>query len=202
MYPLFVYYYTDIPRVAQQSIVGIPITSKTLSYIIGLQLMNSTRGSLIVAASGLIAGLLTRYNVCNCRNWLQIPASFADAFYDHIGWLVDYDFGLLDDPLVTNTMQLGATPEIQRQQQMEIYEQQVLYGRINQHNTRPPGPAHRGPMAADLPPTPPPPPPAMREVEIQQLVDMGFDRQHVIVAMQRSNNDINLATNYLLSHET
>ena len=37
MYPLFVPYYCDVPRVVMSQIWGIPMTGKSFSYILGLQ---------------------------------------------------------------------------------------------------------------------------------------------------------------------
>lgn len=40
---------------------------------------------------------------------------------------------------------------------------------------------------------------SVSETTIEQLVEMGFDREQVIQALIQSNNDVNSATNLLLS---
>ena len=54
IFPLFVSYFCDIPPVAQTSIIGIPITGKTLTYLLGLQLAWSSPASAISALCGLV----------------------------------------------------------------------------------------------------------------------------------------------------
>jgi len=55
IYPLFVPYYCDIPRVALSHLWGIPMTGKSLSYILGLQAASSSPESIVMALCGLVS---------------------------------------------------------------------------------------------------------------------------------------------------
>ncbi|XP_053403205.1 ubiquitin-associated domain-containing protein 2-like [Mercenaria mercenaria] len=54
IYPMFVPFYCDIPRVALSHIWGVPMTGKSISYILGLQAASSSPESLLVALCGLV----------------------------------------------------------------------------------------------------------------------------------------------------
>ncbi|WAR28055.1 UBAC2-like protein, partial [Mya arenaria] len=53
IYPMFVPFYCDIPRVPLSHIWGVPMTGKSISYILGLQAASSSPGSMVVAICGL-----------------------------------------------------------------------------------------------------------------------------------------------------
>lgn len=55
MYPMFVPFYCDIPRVAVSHIWGVPMTGKSISYILGLQAASSSPESILVALCGLVS---------------------------------------------------------------------------------------------------------------------------------------------------
>jgi len=77
-------------------------------------------------------------------------------------------------------------------------EQQMLFARfreINDLNVSPP----RRHNDLNVNSTPPIPQTSTNAEHVTTLVEMGFDRQSVVRALQRSNNDMNLATNLLLS---
>lgn len=69
-----------------------------------------------------------------------------------------------------------------------------------------PNPPARPPKAFDTTPPPPPPPvPAVANQEnkmtnglIQELIDMGFTREQAQNALEKNDNDISKATNFLL----
>lgn len=54
IFPLFVNYLFDIPRVAQTSVLGVPITGKTLTYLLGLQVCSTSAATAISAFSGIV----------------------------------------------------------------------------------------------------------------------------------------------------
>jgi len=100
---------------------------------------------------------------------------------------------------------MGATLEIQRTQQAEAMEQQLLRARARQFNVPVGGrqmrldemwnqaqAGVRGRGAAAPGPVQPSP------VMVQALTDMGFPRQRVEQALTRTNNDMDQATNFLL----
>jgi hypothetical protein len=159
-----------------------------------------------------------------------IPKSIANFF----SW--SFSFFESDRP-EEGPFLLGATLEIQREQQIELMEQQMMMTSMEemmrnnrQFNQRIPDvpPARnpvttaRTPSSRTLPqiPTPQPfvlPPSASSspgpspsttinesprkqadEESIKTLVEMGFERDQVIEALRRSNNDVTTATSILL----
>jgi len=186
LFSLFIPYYNIIPRVAITKVMGIPLTGKSFNYIIGLHLASGSVETLILAVIGIVAGILYACNFMGIQN-LQIPSLFSQMC-----------FKLLGKAIITKTpdedVPFGATLEIQRVEQMEIFEQRQLQGQIQQslmNVTR-----NRG-FAGNLfnfSGTSAPP-----ENQIQQLVDMGFSRDHVLNALRLSNNDTSIATNFLLT---
>jgi hypothetical protein len=197
--PFFVNYFMDMPRITQSHFLGIPITGKTLTYVLGFQVISSSAGSLVTAACSLIAGIICRSNILGITDCFQIPKPVANLAHTLFGWLLETESAPDDENL-----QMGATIEIQRQQQMEIYEQQLMYDRAREmmqhqrgHAARrdAPGTDHSvaGPSSRNASSAP------IDEVQVQTLVDMGFNRNNVIRALLRSNNDLNAATNMLLS---
>ncbi|RWS30354.1 Ubiquitin-associated domain-containing protein 2-like protein [Leptotrombidium deliense] len=198
IFPLFINYLIDIPKVTHTYILGIPVTGKSLTYVLGLQVLSSSRGSVICSICGLIAGIICRFNVFNVCNYLKIPKSVAKVSEDLFAWL------LASNPPEGDNLN-GATLEIQRQQQIELYEQQMMLSRARELRERisnrrsaenivepTAGPSVESPQEdSDNS--------SVTEEKIQTLVEMGFERQKVIVALIRANNDVNLATTVLLS---
>lgn len=199
VFSLYVPYYCDIPRVAYTHVMGVPVTGKSLTYVIGLQLLSGSIESLFLAIIGLLSGILVRKNVFWIQNWLRIPKFLAKAFHKTLGWL------LYTPPPPEPSTPMGATLEIQRQQQIERLEQQMAWGHLQ--------PRHQGGFMYSLfginrndhggdmnhlnmahlgPPS---------DEQIQRLVEMGFNRDNVMNALRASNNDINAATSILL-HDT
>ncbi|XP_049799306.1 uncharacterized protein LOC126234621 isoform X1 [Schistocerca nitens] len=212
IFPLFVSFFFDVPRVAQTHILGIPITGKTLTYLLGLQLCSSSFANGISAVCGIAAGLMYRYNVVYLRKWLKIPKCVAQISNKSFGWILRSG--------APQEGAIGATLEIQRAQQMEILEQQMLLNRAREfrrqqgqgfaetlvgpdnywpqengtlfggflRNRRP----NAVPEENNVQPS---------EEQVQTLVEMGFERTRVLSALRSANNDINSATNILL-HES
>ena len=157
--------------------------------------MISSNSNIVCAISGLITGLICRSNLFYICDFVKIPKFIAYAVSKIFGGL------LCSSPPVEPPFQMGATLEIQRQQQMEIMEQQMLFARfrdINQINDLNVAPNPRQNdlnvnTSAPIPQT------STNAEHVTALVEMGFDRQSVVRALQRSNNDMNLATNLLLS---
>nr|XP_027207029.1 ubiquitin-associated domain-containing protein 2-like [Penaeus vannamei] len=169
IFPLFVNYLFDIPRVAQTSVLGIPITGKTLTYLLGLQVCSTSPATATSALCGIIAGVLYRYKYfciysanecapCGCPGpWGLVRCQAHSS---------GYTTKKIAQPNRPGAN--GAVPPFM----------QNFIGR-RQNN-----PVH------------PPPPPT--EEQVQTLVEMGFDRQRVINALQTCNNDVNTATHLLL----
>lgn len=236
VFPLFINYFLDIPRVAQAFIMGVPVTGKTLTYLLGLQMISTSRESMLTGVCCLIAGVICRWNIFRIRDVIRIPSLVAKLASGTLGWIMQ------SSPPQEGAVPMGATLEIQRQQQMEILEQQVLLSRANRSRG---GSLNRTNMgqgyAERLVPTAgnrdesgnlenqgvwdnafnlrqrrnitnhntsmenlngndiPTNLPVIPEEHVQKLVEMGFDRQSVVRALQSSNNDINVATSILVN---
>ncbi|XP_037075631.1 ubiquitin-associated domain-containing protein 2-like [Pollicipes pollicipes] len=218
VFPLFVSYFFDVPRVTTTHILGAPITGKTLTYLIGLQICSTSVATGVSALCGVVSGLLYRYNVLHVRR-LRVPSGLC--------WLADRTLGRLLSSSPPTDGPMGATLEVQRQQQIEMLEQQMLLDRYREMRQRqPPGrapaPRHQEGQGyaerlvehGDHPLNglyrPAAPQPLIHEPEqaaepappseecVRHLLEMGFQRAEVETALRSSNNDMNLATTLLL----
>uniref|UniRef100_A0A3B5LMV2 UBA domain containing 2 n=1 Tax=Xiphophorus couchianus TaxID=32473 RepID=A0A3B5LMV2_9TELE len=187
VFSLFVPFYQSIPRMPVTQVLGhIHITNKTLVYIVGLQLLTSSPFMWLVALSGLVSDRSVLYYLL-AKCVVHICAAPGSQPND-------------ETPLG-----MGATLDIQRQQRMDLLDQQLLLAQYNEarRNVRRqpqggllqwtrlfPSLRHRG---QNRPPVQPHP-------EVARLVEMGFSRIDALEALRASNNDINMATNFLLQH--
>ncbi|KAJ1116331.1 hypothetical protein NDU88_004546 [Pleurodeles waltl] len=208
IFGLFVPFYGSIPGVQVTVVLGhFPISNKTLVYIVGLQLLTSSPSMCIIAVSGLVAGLCYNSNVWEINKVFYIP-----------DWLAKISSCTLE-PLFSSTQPttesqegMGATLDIQRQQRMELFDQQIM---LSQFTPRGPqaqvGMFHWSrlftPFRHGLFPSANNPTPAQEvrhtaasEQQVAQLMDMGFSRADALAALRASNNDINRASNSLLQH--
>ncbi|XP_069690520.1 ubiquitin-associated domain-containing protein 2-like isoform X2 [Periplaneta americana] len=213
IFPLFVSFFFDVPRVAQTHILGIPVTGKTLTYLLGLQVCSTSVATAISGLCGIVAGLMYRYNVLYLRRWFLVPRWLAKLSSVSVGWLLRSG--------APQEGAIGATLEIQRAQQLEMLEQQVLLSRArdvrrqqgqgfaetlvgpenywpNENGTIFGGflrnRRHNAvdPEENNVQPS---------EEQVQTLMEMGFERARVLSALRSANNDIHSATNILL-HES
>ncbi|KAM6916154.1 ubiquitin-associated domain-containing protein 2 [Xenentodon cancila] len=222
VFSLFVPFYLSIPRMPVTQILGhIHITNKSLVYIVGLQLLTSSPFMWLLALSGLISGALYHSNVL----WLQ-KILFVPAWVSCIGRYILEPVFSSSQPSSETPVGMGATLDIQRQQRMDLLDQQLLLAQYNdaRRNARHqpqagllqwsrlfPSLRHRG---QNRPPVQPRPqaqthqstqPPLLdnshvAEEQVARLVEMGFSRTDALEALRASNNDINMATNFLLQH--
>uniref|UniRef100_A0A2P2I653 Ubiquitin-associated domain-containing protein 2-like n=1 Tax=Hirondellea gigas TaxID=1518452 RepID=A0A2P2I653_9CRUS len=193
IFPLFVSYYCDIPRVTQTRVLGVPITGKTLTYLLGLQLAYTSPATAISALCGVVSGLIYRYNVFYIQRLTFIPAI--------VGRCAAATLGPLLASAPPQESLTGATLELQRQEEMELWDQQMMQrqrGRNNIQNLMGGnnGNNRRGEDLNGFLNQQPPPPPT--EEQIDQLVAMGFERSRVLNALRASHNDLNTATHILL----
>uniref|UniRef100_A0A3B1IIT0 UBA domain containing 2 n=1 Tax=Astyanax mexicanus TaxID=7994 RepID=A0A3B1IIT0_ASTMX len=182
------------------------------------QLLTSSAYMWVVALSGLISGLLYYNNALAVQRFLQVPRWLARCC------------SLVLEPLFSGTepraeapLGMGATLDIQRQQRMDMLDQQLLLSQLAQFrrnvqqqqqqqggllnwNRFFPGLRHRGqnrPHGQPRPQQPPQPHPLdtpVAEEQVARLMEMGFSRVDAQEALRASNNDINMATNFLLQH--
>lgn len=218
IFPLFVPYLCDIPRMTRTHILGIPITGKTLTYLVGLQVCSTSFPTAVAAFCSIAAGLLYRWNVLKIQDWLVIP--------DWLARLTNLTLGRLLSSSPPADGPMGATLEIQRQEQMERLEHQMLLQRSRdgppRQNTGQ-GYAERlvGPemqwgeqganghprrrRANDFPnlfnPNEARPnnrvPPS--EENVTFLTSMGFSRDRVMRALQTTGNNVEAAANLLVN---
>lgn len=213
IYPLFVPYFMDIPRIELGNVLGIPMTGKSFQYFLGLQVASGSLETIIVAVCGIISGILWRKNFLKIQQLIVIPNTVASIVYKVFGRFVESA-----EPKDC-VLPMGATLELQRQERMDQIEQQVLLQSIrdqgplynpNQgaaYNPNQNGPGLFGALNDEIPyadldeglrqrnvPAPDPP----SDEQIQQLVDMGFTEERVRRALLMSQNDLNNATNFLL----
>ncbi|XP_055955956.1 ubiquitin-associated domain-containing protein 2 isoform X2 [Patella vulgata] len=212
VFPMFVPYYYDIPRVAMTTIVGVPVTGKTFTYILGLQIASTSAESRLAAVCSIVAGLLWRLNFVKLQTVIQIPKCVAKVCDATIGRL------LKSSPPKNTRLPMGATLELQRQEQLDRLEQQMLWSTFQNPNHLPNGNAQQQNLfqglfgnnniqenlrqryntaaAAQLENQEPEQP--VSEEQVQQLVDMGFNADRVRTALRMSNNDVTTATSVLL----
>lgn len=213
IFPLFVSFFFDVPRVAQTHILGIPVTGKTLTYLLGLQVCSTSVATAISGLCGIVAGLMYRYNILYLRRWFLVPRWFAKLSSVSFGWILRSG--------APQEGAIGATLEIQRAQQLEMLEQQVLLSRARDVRRQQGqgfaetlvGPENYWPNengtifggflrnrrhnAVDTEENNVQP----SEEQVQTLMEMGFERARVLSALRSANNDIHSATNILL-HES
>ncbi|XP_052588362.1 ubiquitin-associated domain-containing protein 2 isoform X1 [Peromyscus californicus insignis] len=212
VFALFVPFYRSIPRVQVAQILGpLSITNKTLIYILGLQLFTSGSYIWIVAISGLIAGMCYDYQVLQVHQVLRIPGSMAQFF----SWALEPVFSS-SEPTSEARVGMGATVDIQRQQRVEQLDRQLMLsqyahvrrqrqqqgGMINWNRLFPPLRQRRNINYQDGPRSEQraSPPLEVSEEQVARLMEMGFSRGDALEALRASNNDLNVATNFLLQH--
>ncbi|XP_048868640.1 ubiquitin-associated domain-containing protein 2 isoform X1 [Brienomyrus brachyistius] len=217
VFALFVPFYCSIPQVQVTQIFGqFSITNKSLVYIIGLQLLTSSPFMWVLSLSGLGSGVLYHRNTLKLQHFLLVP-----------GWVARCSSYVLrpllsaSEPPLEAGLGMGATLDIQRQQRMDMLDHQILLSQFaqmrrghqqqghlinwsrffpslrhrgqNENYAQPQQPARASPpnLVDGLP---------VSEEQVARLVEMGFSRLDALEALRASNNDINMATNFLLQH--
>jgi hypothetical protein len=189
--PLFVPFFRHIPLVSSTNFGPVPISTKSLTYLLGLQLGLASPGALLSAGAGLLAGLAVH---CSPLSAWRLPSV--------LGSLASLALGpLASGPPPPGPALLGATLEIQRTQQAEAIEQQLLRARhvpvggrqmrLEEMRVRAGG-QQAGPAPAQAAR------PAPSPVLVATLTDMGFPRDRVEEALRQTDNDVDQATNLLL----
>uniref|UniRef100_A0A673UGE6 UBA domain-containing protein n=1 Tax=Suricata suricatta TaxID=37032 RepID=A0A673UGE6_SURSU len=211
VFALFVPFYCSVPRVQVAQILGpLSITNKTLIYILGLQLFTSGSYVWIVAISGLISGVCYHSGVFQVHRVLCVP-SWAAKF---CSWTLEPIFSS-SEPAAEARIGMGATVDIQRQQRMEQLDRQLMLsqfaqvrrqrqqgGMINWNRLFPPLRQRRNVNYQDgrRSEQQASPPLEVSEEQVARLMEMGFSRGDALEALRASNNDLNVATNFLLQH--
>uniref|UniRef100_A0A671SZ95 UBA domain containing 2 n=1 Tax=Sinocyclocheilus anshuiensis TaxID=1608454 RepID=A0A671SZ95_9TELE len=204
VFALFVPFYSSIPRVQVTQLLGhVSITNKSLTYIVGAQVSSDYLHKSsshyaymwVVACSGLIEGMLYYSNKLAVQKFLRVP-----------GWAARCGSVILEpvfsdsEPTAEAPLGMGATLDIQRQQRMDMLDQQLnaqqqqaQTGLLNWNRFFPT-------LKQQQPYIHPPDNTAVAEEQVARLMEMGFPRMDAQEALRASNNDINIATNFLLQH--
>ncbi|XP_044911256.1 ubiquitin-associated domain-containing protein 2 isoform X2 [Felis catus] len=211
VFALFVPFYCSIPRVQVAQILGpLSITNKTLIYILGLQLFTSGSYIWIIAISGLISGICYNSKMFQVHRVLYVPSWMAKFFSRTLEPIFSSS-----EPTAEARVGMGATVDIQRQQTMELLDRQLMLsqfaqvrrqrqqgGMINWNRLFPPLRQRRNVNYQDdrRSEQQASPPLEVSEEQVARLMEMGFSRGDALEALRASNNDLNVATNFLLQH--
>ncbi|KAM6341635.1 ubiquitin-associated domain-containing protein 2 [Podargus strigoides] len=212
VFALFVPFYSSIPRVQVTQLLGhFSITNKTLVYILGLQLLTSGSYIWILALSGLVSGVCYNSSILKVHRILCVPSWVARIF----SWTLEPIFSSAE-PTNEVRVGMGATVDIQRQQRIELLDRQIMMsqvaqmrrqrqqqgGMINWNRLFPPLRHRHNANYQDHRPSEQdtPPPTEVSEEQVARLMEMGFSRGDALEALRASNNDLNVATNFLLQH--
>ncbi|RDD46050.1 Ubiquitin-associated domain-containing protein 2 [Trichoplax sp. H2] len=125
IYGLLVCYYREIPKLSSSTF---SLSDKSLLYLLSLQFLSQSRGSIFVGLSGMLAGIIARFKL----NWFHQILRFPDSVYrfchTYLGRILYSSAPLADSP--ENPM--GATVEIQRSQYLDEVEAQITRAQIRQ----------------------------------------------------------------------
>uniref|UniRef100_A0A8C2YE63 UBA domain containing 2 n=1 Tax=Coturnix japonica TaxID=93934 RepID=A0A8C2YE63_COTJA len=215
VFALFVPFYCSIPRVQVTQVLGyFSITNKTLVYILGLQVwyvLTCSSFSDLIAVSISISGICYNSSILQVHRILCVPSWVAKIF----SWTLEPIFSSAE-PTNEIRVGMGATVDIQRQQRMELLDRQIMMsqvaqmrrqrqqqgGMINWNRLFPPLRHRHNENYQDHHPSDQdtPPPTEVSEEQVARLMEMGFSRGDALEALRASNNDLNVATNFLLQH--
>ncbi|XP_073651150.1 ubiquitin-associated domain-containing protein 2, partial [Tursiops truncatus] len=165
----------------------------------------------IVAISGLISGLCYNSKMLQVHEVLCVPSWMAKF----CSWTLEPIFSS-SEPTSEARIGMGATVDIQRQQRMELLDRQLMLsqfaqvrrqrqqqgGMINWNRLFPPLRQRRNVNYQDgrQSEQQASPPLEVSEEQVARLMEMGFSRGDALEALRASNNDLNVATNFLLQH--
>ncbi|XP_009945626.1 PREDICTED: ubiquitin-associated domain-containing protein 2, partial [Leptosomus discolor] len=158
-----------------------------------------------------VSGICYNSSILKVHQILCVPSWVAKVF----SWTLEPIFSSAE-PTNEVRVGMGATVDIQRQQRMELLDRQIMMsqvaqmrrqrqqqgGMINWNRLFPPlrhrhnaNYQHHRPSEQDTPP-----PTEVSEEQVARLMEMGFSRGDALEALRASNNDLNVATNFLLQH--
>uniref|UniRef100_A0A8C3S3M9 Ubiquitin-associated domain-containing protein 2 n=3 Tax=Chelydra serpentina TaxID=8475 RepID=A0A8C3S3M9_CHESE len=150
-------------------------------------------------------------SVLKVHRVLCVPSWLAKIF----SWTLEPIFSSAE---LSNEIQvgMGATVDIQRQQRMELLDRQIMMSQfaqmrrqrqqqgrvINWNRLFPPLRRRHNANYQDNRQSEQeaPPPAEASEEQVARLMEMGFSRVDALEALRASNNDLNVATNFLLQH--
>ncbi|XP_033640620.1 ubiquitin-associated domain-containing protein 2-like isoform X1 [Asterias rubens] len=124
---MFVPFFFDLPYLTVQNIASHVLSGKWFVYIVGLQILAQSTQSILVVGCGLLSGLLYRSNFLRLQSWLRIPNPLSRLAATVLGPI------LRSKPPGDVTLPMGATLELQRQQRMDLIEQQMMFAQARQY---------------------------------------------------------------------
>ncbi|XP_010337115.2 ubiquitin-associated domain-containing protein 2 isoform X2 [Saimiri boliviensis] len=164
-----------------------------------------------IQCSRIISGLCYDSKMFQVHQVLCIPSWMAKFF----SWTLEPIFSS-SEPTSEARIGMGATLDIQRQQRMELLDRQLMFsqfaqgrrqrqqqgGMINWNRLFPPLRQRQNVNYQGGQQSEPavPPPLEVSEEQVARLMEMGFSRGDALEALRASNNDLNVATNFLLQH--
>jgi len=216
--PLYIPWFLQIPQTKPSNFGPLAVSSKSFNYLLALQLALASKATLVSSVCGLVSGLIV---YCTSLQRLSLPRWIGKVFSSTLGRIINSkaskDSGLM-----------GATLEIQRVQQAEAMEQQLLRAR-NRYNVpmngggrqlridemfqaagMGQGMAGMGQGMAGMGQgmagfgqgaaraAGPAPPIVLSPAHLQTLTDMGFSRDRAEQALRQARNNLDDATNILL----
>ncbi|XP_062521238.1 ubiquitin-associated domain-containing protein 2-like [Corticium candelabrum] len=198
VFSLLIPFFLDFPTSSQSAVIPF-FTMKTFIYLLAGQLaVSQGLNSLVCAITGMLTGLLWRFNLLSLQEWLVIPIGIADAVGNILA-------PLLITPSPSH-LPSGGTLQIQREQYLDeqerllvqysqqfqqVYTNQRMNRRARQNNNHQPFPDGIGMGNSTST--------VVQEQQVQQLMEMGFTRQAATHALTQSNNNLEMAMNILVS---
>eukprot|EP00095_Tigriopus_kingsejongensis_P001159 maker-scaffold628_size122696-snap-gene-0.37 protein:Tk01159 transcript:maker-scaffold628_size122696-snap-gene-0.37-mRNA-1 annotation:"ubiquitin-associated domain-containing" len=199
VFALLVSFLTDLYQSRVGSSLGwAAIPPEFFTFVVVINLVTSPANGL-ACLGGVISGLALHWNVLWVKNWLVIPQILGSISYQLWGqW---FESGPPPQGMI------GATLEIQKAQEMEALEQQMIRQQTNHMRNHVPHPNRRPQVGQGfaeqlvndgggpnwhqnaVPPS---------EDNIRMLMDMGFTRDRVENALRQTSNDIQSATALLV----
>jgi len=188
IFSCLVQFYFDIPATYRFRVFGITSNDKLFAYLLSIQLMFSNYpGSVLAAFCGILSGLAYRSDALKLSKF-KFPGVINNFFTRFIlPMLQSSSRGSPHNPISINPS--GApprnTPAPPPGGPSQGFSDQLI----------PNYPVFGAPQRFTVPPVVHAPP---SEDSIQALTSMGFSRDASVQALQRTNNDLQLATNILL----
>eukprot|EP01117_Protostelium_nocturnum_P020265 TRINITY_DN9031_c0_g1_i1.p1 TRINITY_DN9031_c0_g1~~TRINITY_DN9031_c0_g1_i1.p1 ORF type:complete len:317 (-),score=106.11 TRINITY_DN9031_c0_g1_i1:194-1111(-) len=178
IFSLLTLYITEIPATYKFKIFFLPTSDKLFVYILALQLLFSNfPTSLLSGLFGVISGSIYRSKTLRLSKF-QIPKSI-------VGFCSTHFLPLLQNPKAPQRRPVAIQPN----------------GGSNQPAQRPRVAHHRNQVGQQLQedvewiPQPGPPP---SDEDVALLLSMGFSQDQINIALRRTNNNLQLATNLLM----
>ncbi|GLC36343.1 hypothetical protein PLESTB_000771900 [Pleodorina starrii] len=184
IFACFVQYYFQVPASNKMVVLGWRLSDKVFMYLLGVQLLLSAgRASLLAGGTGLVAGLLYRFNVLGIKR-LRFPAVIRRLFANTFGALLGSSDAPSAAPAPAARAAAGTGPAAAGPRRGGGGAAAAAGG----------GGDGGGAAAASAPHLPAP-----SSEAVEQLVAMGFGESESVRALQLTNNDLQQAIGLLLN---